>query len=198
MDVESVVDGVLLWLGVGFLAVNLYLLVQYVRYVARRRRALLIWPPPPPPYPALGLGIAAALALLVAYKLLALGLPVFGETMMLLYYGGLAPLSRRIARGFYEDGIWANTGFIGYGDVGGLSWRETPHAVSLLVTSRTRSVARRLAVPLQHYAAARRLVSDHIRQAVIRPTPTGLGLDGPGGAAAPPMPADNPPGATSR
>ena len=37
---------------------------------------------------------------------------VFGETMMLVYYGYALPLSLKIGRGFYEDGIWADAGFI--------------------------------------------------------------------------------------
>ena len=70
--------------------------------------------------------------------------------------------SRRIGRGFYEDGIWADSSFIRYNEVGGLSWRESEDAVSLIVISRLRSLARRLAVPLEHYGAARRLLRDKI------------------------------------
>ena len=36
---------------------------------------------------------------------------VFGESMMLVYYGYAQPLSLRIGRGFYQDGIWADGGF---------------------------------------------------------------------------------------
>ena len=39
---------------------------------------------------------------------------VFGETMMLIYYGYAVPLSLKIGRGFYEDGIWADAGYIPY------------------------------------------------------------------------------------
>jgi hypothetical protein len=202
VDVESVVDTALLWLGVGFLAANAYLLFQYARYAVRRRRALLVWAPPAQTHPAMGFAIAGALALLIGYKLVLSDQPVFGEAMMLLYYGGLVPLSRRIARGFYQDGIWANRGFVPYSDVGGISWRETPHAVSLLVTSRSRSAARRLAVPVQHYAAARRILGDRMTAGVIRPSVTGLGLDasdpGPGPSAGRSAPADNPPGVSGR
>src|SRR4051794_41772841 len=46
---------------------------------------------------------------------------VFGETMMLVYYGYAVPLSLKIGRGFYQDGIWADAGFIPYSRIGGRS-----------------------------------------------------------------------------
>jgi hypothetical protein len=88
----------------------------------------------------------------------------------------LTPLSRRIGRGFYEDGIWADSSFIPYNEVGGISWREGEHSVSLIVISRLRSLARRLAVPLEHYGAARRLLRDKIGEHAIHFTGTGLDL----------------------
>src|SRR4029079_3994176 len=79
-----------------------------------------------------------------------------------VYYGYLVPLTRRIARGFYRDGIWADQRFIPYKEVGGLSWREGEHSASLIVITRLRNLAQRLAVPLEHYGAARRLLRDKI------------------------------------
>ena len=81
------------------------------------------------------------------YKLVFLRRQAFGETMMFVYYAYLLPLSRRIGRGFYEDGIWADSAFIPYNEVGGISWREGEHQVTLIVISRLRNLARRLAVP---------------------------------------------------
>ena len=85
--------------------------------------------------------------------------------MMFLYYGYLLPLSLRIRRGFYEDGVWTDTGFIPYHEIGGISWREGEHQVTLIVISRLRNLARRLAVPPEHYGAARRLLRDKITRA---------------------------------
>ncbi len=85
------------------------------------------------------------LGAIVFYKLVFSHQQAFGETMMFLYYGYMLPLSRRIGRGFYQDGIWAEAGFIPYNEVGGLSWREGEHAVALVVISRLQNLARRAA-----------------------------------------------------
>jgi hypothetical protein len=173
---QPLVSRVLLLLGAGFFVANARLVSEYIRYAKRRRHKLLTWPGPTPPYYGLGLAIGVALGLLIFYKLFIVRQPVFGETMMFLYYGYLMPLTRRIGRGFYEDGIWADSNFIPYNEIGGISWREAPQAVSLVVISRTRNLARRLAVPAQHYAAARRLLRDKIGEHAIHFTGTGLDL----------------------
>ena len=163
-------------LGAGFFFANARLILEYVRYVRRRRGALLTWPGPPPPYYGTKLGIGVAIGVLAFYKTLVLRVPAFGEAMMFVYYGYLVPLSRRIARGFYRDGIWADSRFIPYNEVGGLSWREGEHSASLIVISRLRNLAQRLAVPLEHYGAARRLLRDKIGTHEIHFSGTGLGL----------------------
>ena len=43
---------------------------------------------------------------------------------MPIYYGYAQPLSLKIGRGFYQDGIWAEGGFVPYSEIGGLTWRE--------------------------------------------------------------------------
>jgi hypothetical protein len=96
--------------------------------------------------------------------------------MMFVYYAYLMPLSRRIGRGFYEDGIWADSSFIAYRDVGGISWRETEHEVTLIVISRLRSLARRLIVPGDKYRAAQRVLRDKMDEHEIQFTGTGLDL----------------------
>jgi hypothetical protein len=173
-----VVKTTLLLLGCGFLVANAQLLLQYVRYLKRRRRALLTWPGPRPPYYGMVLAIGVVLGVLVFYNIVIAhqGQQAFGETMMFIYYAYLTPLNRRIARGFYEDGIWADSTFIRYDEVGGISWREGERSVSLIVIPRLRSLARRLAVPLEHYGAARRLLRDKIGEHAIHFTGAGLDL----------------------
>jgi len=172
----DLVTGTLLVLGAGFLIANARLVLELVRYRRRKRGALLIWIGPPPPYYGLTLGLGVALGLLVAFKILVVHRQAFGEVMMFVYFGYLVPLTRRIGRGFYEDGIWADSTFIPYNEVGGISWRESEHAVSLIVISRLRNLARRLAVPLEHYGAARRLLRDKIGEHQIHFFGTGLDL----------------------
>jgi hypothetical protein len=173
--VQSAVAGVLVVLGVGFLVANARLLLEYARFLKRRRQAILTWQAPKPPYYVMALGIGVVLGILVMVKLY-LHRGVFGESMMFLYYAYLFPLSRRIGRGFYEDGIWADSTFIPYNEVGGVSWREGEHEVTLIVISRLRNLARRLIVPGDKYGAARRLLRDKIGEHEIHFAGTGLDL----------------------
>jgi hypothetical protein len=176
VSVQRFATSLLLLLGVGFMIANARLLFEYARFVRRRRRALLTWPGPLPRHYGIGLALGVVLGVVVFYKIVFSGQQAFGESMMFLYYAYLPSLRRRIGRGFYEDGIWADSAFIPYSDVGGISWREGEHDVSLVVISRLRRLARRLAVPVEHYGAARRLLRDKIGEHVIRFSGTGLGL----------------------
>ena len=116
------------------------------------------------------------LGFLVFYKIVFSHQQAFGETMMFVYYAYLMPLTRRIGRGFYEDGLWADTDFIRYDEIGGISWREGEHEVTLMIISRLRNLARRLTVPGDQYGAARRLLRDKIGQHAIHFSGTGLDL----------------------
>jgi hypothetical protein len=176
VNLQPVLRGTLVLLGVGFLIANARLILEYFQFLRRRRSALLIWPSPKPPYYGMALAIGVVLGFLVFYKLVVLRRQVFGEGMMFLYYAYLLPLSRQIGRGFYEEGIWADTVFIPYNEVGGISWREGEHQVTLIVISRLRNLARRLVVPGENYAAARRLLRDKIAAHAIHFSGTGLDL----------------------
>ncbi len=153
-------------LGLGFLVADVRLVLQFVRFRRLRSSALLVWPGRKPPFYRLLLALGAILSVLIIYKLSVLHVhpvQVFGETMMLVYYGYAMPLSLRIGRGFYQDGIWADAGFVPYSRIGGLSWREGQgEQVTLVLIYRMRAFARRLAVPHIHYGAARRLLRDKI------------------------------------
>jgi hypothetical protein len=173
---QSYLAVVLLLLGAGFLVANARLVAEYVRFLQRRRSALLIWPGPTPPYYGMGLAIGVMLGFVIVYKLMVLRQYPFGEIMMFVYYAYLTPLSRRIRRGFYQDGIWADSSFIPYHEVGGISWREGEQQVTLIVISRLRNLARRLVVPGDKYGAARRLLRDKIGEQAIHFTGTGLDL----------------------
>ena len=154
----------LLLLGVGFLVANLRLLFQLVRFVRIRSSAVLTWPGRTPPYYTLFLVVGALLAVVIVCKLAVLRLHpinVFGESMMLVYYGYAQPLSLKIGRGFYQDGIWADGGFVPYSQIGGLTWREGEQ-LTLVLMFRMRNFARRLVVPESYYGAARRVLRDKI------------------------------------
>lgn len=155
---------ILYLLGAGFLVLNVRLFYQYARYRRLRSSALVTWPAARPPLYTLFLGVGALLGLLIIYKLAVLRLhpvQVFGETMMLVYYVYGLPLSLRIGRGFYADGIWTEAGFMPYSTIGGITWREAPD-VTLVLMYRKRTIARRLLVPHRLYGAARRVLRDKI------------------------------------
>ena len=155
---------VLVSLGVGFLVANIRALAEFLRFLRLRREALLIWPGPPPPFYGLMVALGLPLALLLIVKVFFLPrtfMQLFGEAMMFVYFAGAVPLSRRIARGFYANGVWSEHGFIPYHQIGGIAWRDGTPATLLLI-SRVRDLARPLLVPDAYYGAVRRLLRDKI------------------------------------
>ena len=176
----EVAPWVLFLLGVGFLIANLRIGLDTVRFLKRRSSAVLTWRGSRPRYYGVQLGLGVVLGILLVYDTVFLHRPapqIFGVAMMFLYYGYAMPLSLRIGRGFYADGIWSETGFVPYGKIGAVSWREGREP-ALVIVSRLRNLARRLVVPGVHYAAARRLLRDKIAAHDIQLMATGLQLDG--------------------
>lgn len=153
-------------LGVGFLAANLLIVSRLIKYVRLRHSQVLTWPGKKPPFYGLFLLLGVVLGILVFVKLVLQGRPpieVFGESMMLLYYGYLVPISLRIGRGFYEQGVWFDAGdFMPYSKIGGISWREGTDPVLLLIP-RMKQLAHRLTVPQHKYGEARRVLRDRIQ-----------------------------------
>ena len=62
-----------------------------------------------------------------------------------LAYLNAVPLSTRISKGFYREGIWSDTGFMPWEQISAVSWREE-NAITLVLISRLRKIARRLQV----------------------------------------------------
>ena len=176
----------LLALGVGFFVANVLVAIDALRFLRRRSSALLTWRGPRPRYYGLQLALGVVLGLLLAYHIVNVMrsapevrgrfMPqLFGISMMFVYYGYLVPLSRRIGRGFYADGIWSESGFVPYWKIGAVSWREGEE-IALVIVSRLRNLARRLVVPGAHYGAARRLLREKIAAHDIQLLHTGLEL----------------------
>lgn len=166
----------LLLFGVGFLVANLKVGFELLRYHRAKRSALLVWPRPKPRYYAMSVLIGVILGLLLAAEIL-LKRPVyslFGEAMMFIYYICLFPLATRIARGFYQDGVWSDSGFMRWSAISGVSWKEDKQ-IALILVSSTRNVARRLDVPVERYGEARRLLRDRVKTHDLNMG--GVGLD---------------------
>jgi hypothetical protein len=167
----------LLLFGVGFLVANLKVARELVAYHRRKPSALLVWPRPKPRYYGMSLLIGVILGLLLAAEIL-LKRPVyslFGEAMMFIYYICLFPLATRIARGFYQDGVWSDTGFMHWSQISAVSWRDEG-AVTLMLISHAKSIARRLEVPTAQYGEARRVLLDRIKAHDIHMGGAGLDL----------------------
>ncbi|MGH9347105.1 MAG: hypothetical protein ACRD26_07545 [Vicinamibacterales bacterium] len=167
----------LFFFGVGFLVANLKVVADLIRFRVRKSSALLTWQRPKPRFYGFSLLLAGVLGLLVVAKLIQRRPPIelFGEAMMLIYYGYAFPLSTRIARGFYRDGVWADTGFLRWAHISAVTWKEEG-GVTLILISRLRSFARRLEVPGTLYGEARRVLRDKIRTHDIRLGGAGLDL----------------------
>lgn len=173
----GVLPKILFLFGVGFLVANLKVIADVVRFRVRKRSAILTWPVPKPRYYRLSLLLAVVLALLLAAKLVQRRPPEqwFGEAMMLLYYGYAFPLSTRIARGFYRDGVWSDAGFLRWTHISAVTWREEG-GVTLILISRLKSLARRLQVPSDLYGEARRVLRDRIKAQELEFGGAGLDL----------------------
>lgn len=152
---------ILLALGVLFVAVNLRVGWQIASWWRKRRDAVLVWPAPKPPFYAINLAIGVLLGILlfVTAYLLRPTASHFGVAMMFIYYGYLLPLSTRIKRGLYADGVWTDSGFMRYREIGGLTWSNGD---TLVLASRRKTLARRLRVPGAHIGEVRHVLRDRI------------------------------------
>jgi hypothetical protein len=167
----------LLLFGLGFLVANLKVGRELMRYHRGKRDALLIWTAPKPRYYAfsLALGVVLGLLIIVEVSLKRPSYSLFGEAMMFVYYGYLFPLSTRIQRGFYQDGVWSDSGFMPWSTISAVSWKDEG-TVTLILISHGNSLARRLDVPGPQYGEARRVLLDRIKAHDIQMGGGGLNL----------------------
>ena len=160
-ELAGVMRQILLALGLLFVIVNVRVGSQVVSWWRRRARAVVVWPSPKPPFYAINLAIGVLLGILlfVSAYLLRPTASLFGIAMMFVYYGYLLPLSTRINRGLYEEGIWTDSGFMRYADIGGLTWKGSD---TLVLASRQKTMARRLNVPGIHLGEVRHFLREKI------------------------------------
>src|SRR5687767_2805541 len=179
MEPQALLRQILFLFGVGFFAANMKVLVDLLRFRTRKRDALLTWEAPKPAYYGFSLALGVMLGLLLAFKLFVQRRPpdqLFGEAMMFVYYGYAMPLSTRILRGFYQDGVWSDSGFMKWGQISAVSWKEEGGRVTLLLISHFRNIARKLSVPGPLYGQARKLLREKIKAQDIHMGGAGLDL----------------------
>ena len=152
MGLQDLLQRVLFFFGVGFFIANVLIFVDLVRFRIRMRSALLVWQGEKPRFYGFSLALGVMLGLLFVFKLFVQQRPLntlLGESMMFVYYGYALPLSTRIARGFYKDGIWSDTGFMRWAQISAVSWKEEG-SVTLILTcdaSASEGPALRLTLP---------------------------------------------------
>src|SRR4249920_964452 len=100
---------------------------------------------------------------------------VLGLGAMALYFVLMVPLARTIELGLYQDGVWADAGFLPYADIGRMAFRETPEIV-LFLLPRGRAAPFRLPVPRDEYGAVRKLLEEKIRAHALNMEQAILGL----------------------
>jgi hypothetical protein len=167
---------ILLGLGIYFSILVAFALSRYLLFRRLRPTALLTWP-----------GRSRHLPLLVALGILSLGVAVlngslrrpfhhvYSQGVMAAYFILMVPLLSRIHLGLYEDGVWADPGFLPYGKIGRMAFVETPEIV-LVMLPRGGSRTFRLLVPPGEYGAVRKVLEEKIRNHVLKMEEAILGL----------------------
>ena len=174
---ETALSVVLIGLGLYFLVLLIRGLRGYLLFRKVRPTALLTWPVPRsgqfPFLLALGV-VATAVTALNAYLERPLH-HVVSQALMAAYFILMVPLCQNIRLGFYDQGVWADTGFLPYANIGRIAFRETPEIV-LILLPRGRSGSFRLPVPPEEYGAVRKMLEEKIRARVVNIEAGILGL----------------------
>jgi len=165
-ELAPILRQALLALGVLFVIVDVKVGAQLLAWWRIRKASMVTWPGPKPPFYAINLAIGVMLGILL---LVSAGLKrppssLFGIGMMFLYYGYLLPLSTRIRHGLYQQGIWTDSGFMRYTDIGGLTWKSDD---TLVIASSQKTMARRMRVPGVHIGEVRHFLRDKIGEHAI-------------------------------
>lgn len=178
MSNERVLTVALFALAVYFSVLVARALGRYLLFRRVRRTAVLTWPARRPPHLVflLGLGVLSA-ALAVIHGVLDRPFHhVYSQAVMALYFIFFVPLLARIPLGFYEEGVWADTGFLPYAKIGRLAFRESPEIVLILMPRGSRRAAFHLPVPPEDYGAARKVLEEKIRARALKVDEAILGL----------------------
>ena len=164
--------------GVGFLLANLKVGIELLRYRRQRDEALLVWPLAYNPQQRISLLLGIVQGLLLVSFVLLRRPPqqLFGLAMMFVYFLVTAPLSTRIARGFYRRGVWSDSGFVKWEHISGVAWREEGGRGPLLLISHIRNIAKRLHVPGPLYGEVRKLLREKVQNHDLHLSGAGLDL----------------------
>ncbi|HEY7513546.1 MAG TPA: hypothetical protein VIC87_03665 [Vicinamibacteria bacterium] len=177
MPNETLLGLVFAGLGVYFGVLLLRGLLGYLHFRRLLPTALLTWPVPRPRAGRLlfSLGLLSlAITALNGYMARPLH-HVASLGLMALYFLLMVPLAGRIRLGFYEEGVWADAGFLPWGRIARMAFREHPDIVLILLPRGGRG-SFRLPVPADEYGAARKLIEEKVRARVVNMEGGILGL----------------------
>ena len=177
----NILDVAFVGLAVLFTIWNTVTLARYALYRRLASTAELTWRPARPWFYNFCLGIGFFMVSLTAVSLFVLHRPILAtvaQALMAFYYTVVFPLSFRIQRGFYKQGIWSERAFVPYENVRRLSWREEPDIVLVVMkeTELTGQSYARLEVPGDRYGEARRILASHIEDRTLTVEKSILGL----------------------
>jgi Ca2+/Na+ antiporter len=173
-------------MSLGLLGLGLYFLVQlsrglmgYARFRRVRSTAVLTWPVARPSNYGflLTLGVVSLVLTVVNLYVRRPVHHVVALLLMALYFVLMVPLARRIRLGLYRDGVWADAGFLPYGEIARMAFREGSEIVLVLLPRRGASPFR-LPVPAAEYGAVRKFLQDKIRASDLNMDGAILGLEG--------------------
>jgi hypothetical protein len=189
---ETILSVVLVGLGLYFAVLLVQGLAGYLHYRRLRPTALLTWPPRRRArglffiFFILGL-LAPATAVLNWYLARPLH-HVVSLGLMALYFMLMVPLTGRIRLGLYQEGVWADAGFLPWGRIARMAFRDDDEEgerrsrsrataeIMLILVSRGGSGSFRLPVPPDEYGAVRKLIEEKVRARVVNMEGGILGL----------------------
>jgi hypothetical protein len=163
---ETVMTVALGALAVYFTVMVVLAFWRWVSFRRVRHTALYTWHARVPLVqrllPLLGMASAAAAILNGA-----LGRPlhhVYSQFIMAVYFVAMVPLLERIPIGVYRDGVLADRGFVPWGQIARLAFRESPEIVLLLLRRGRGRLPFRLPVPASEYGAVRTVLLEKMRE----------------------------------
>jgi hypothetical protein len=172
---ESILTAVLVGVGVYFSVLFARGAAGYLRFRRLRATAVLTWPVRRSLHFAAVLGLVSLAVAVLNTKLDRPFLHLYGQYATAAYFILMVPLSARIRPGLYRDGVWAEAGFLPWGRIGRMAFREQPEIVLLLLPKgRARSL--RLPVPREEYGAVRKVLEEKIRERAVNVEAGILGL----------------------
>lgn len=166
---DALITVALLGMGLYFAVLIARGALSYLRFRRVRPTALVAWRRPRPA----NFGLLVALGGMLAFVTLLNGYMarpwahVASLALMASYFIVIVPLLTLIEWGCYADGVWADAGFLRYGDIRQMAFREMG-AIVLVLLPRHGSGPFRLLVPPSEYGAVRRIFEEKTRTQELR------------------------------